>query len=58
LPLFFDYLFRPNNKKVEESFGVQQNFNEAVDNFLAYCTDEGISPNKSYTGVLNVRLTI
>ena len=32
-------------------------FHEAVDDYLAYCQDEGIEPNKSYTGVLNVRLT-
>ena len=25
--------------------------------YLAYCQDEGIEPDKSYTGVLNVRLT-
>ena len=32
-------------------------FHEAVDDDLAYCEDEGIEPDKSYTGVLNVRLT-
>ena len=32
-------------------------FHEAVDAYLAYCEDEGIVPDKSYTGVLNVRLT-
>ena len=32
-------------------------FHEAVDGYLAYCEDEGIAPDKSYTGVLNVRLT-
>lgn len=32
-------------------------FHEAVDDYLAYCADEGISPDKSYTGILNVRLT-
>ena len=32
-------------------------FHEAVDDYLAYCEDEGIVPDKSYTGVLNVRLT-
>ena len=31
-------------------------FHEAVDDYLAYCEDEGIAPDKSYTGVLNVRL--
>ena len=34
-----------------------ESFHEAVDDYLAYCEDEGIEPNKSYTGVLNVRLT-
>ena len=32
-------------------------FHEAVDYYLAYCKDEGIEPDKSYTGNLNVRLT-
>ena len=32
-------------------------FHEAVDDYLTYCQDEGIEPDKSYTGVLNVRLT-
>lgn len=32
-------------------------FHEAVDDYLAYCEDEGIVPDKSYTGMLNVRLT-
>lgn len=31
-------------------------FHEAVDDYLAYCKDEGIVPEKSYTGVLNVKL--
>lgn len=32
-------------------------FHEAVDDYLTYCEDEGIEPDKSYTGMLNVRLT-
>ena len=32
-------------------------FHEAVDDYLAYCEEEGVVPDKSYTGVLNVRLT-
>ena len=32
-------------------------FHEAVDDYLAYCEEEGVEPDKSYTGVLNVRLT-
>ena len=31
-------------------------FHEAVDDYLAYCEDEGIEPDKSYTGVLNVKI--
>jgi predicted HicB family RNase H-like nuclease len=32
-------------------------FHEAVNDYLAYCEDEGVEPDKSYTGVLNVRLS-
>ena len=32
-------------------------FHEAVDDYLAYCESEGIVPDKSYSGMLNVRLT-
>lgn len=32
-------------------------FHEAVDDYLAYCEEEGIEPEKRYTGILNVRLT-
>lgn len=32
-------------------------FHEAVDDYLAYCEDEGIQPHKSYSGTLNVRIT-
>lgn len=32
-------------------------FHEAVDDYLAFCEEEGIEPHKSYSGSLNVRLT-
>lgn len=32
-------------------------FHHAVDEYLEYCEEEGIEPHKSYTGILNVRLT-
>ena len=32
-------------------------FHEAVDDYLAYCAEEGIKPHKSYSSSLNVRLT-
>ena len=28
-----------------------------VDDYLAYCEEEGVQPHKSYSGSLNVRLT-
>ena len=33
------------------------NSNKNPDDYLAYCDEQGIEPDKSYTGVLNVRLT-
>jgi len=36
---------------------LQNAFHEAVDDYLAYCEEEGIEPNKRYSGVLNVRLS-
>lgn len=33
-------------------------FHEAVDDYLAYCEEEGVQPHKSYSGSLNVRLTL
>lgn len=32
-------------------------FHEAVEDYIAYCKDEGIEPEKSYSGSLNVRLS-
>ena len=32
-------------------------FHEAVDDYIAFCEEEGIQPHKSYSGLLNVRLT-
>lgn len=32
-------------------------FHEAVDDYIAYCREEGLEPHKSYSGSLNVRLT-
>ena len=31
-------------------------FEEAVEDYLAYCEAEGVSPDKKYTGVLNIRI--
>lgn len=32
-------------------------FMEAIDDYLTYCETEGISPNKKYSGVLNIRIS-
>ena len=32
-------------------------FHEAVDDYLAYCKEEGIEPHKNYSGSLNIRLS-
>ncbi len=32
-------------------------FKEAVSDYLEFCRSKGIKPNKTYTGVLNVRLS-
>ena len=32
-------------------------FHEAVEDYIAYCKDEGIEPDKNYSGSLNVRLS-
>ena len=32
-------------------------FHEAVDDYLAYCEDHGMKPEKSYTGTFNVRIS-
>ena len=43
--------------EAEPGQDIEEEFHRAVDDYLAYCEDEGIEPDKSYTGVLNVRLT-
>lgn len=32
-------------------------FHEAVEDYLAYCKEEGIEPHKSYSGTLNIRIS-
>ena len=31
-------------------------FHEAVEDYMAYCAAEGITPHKSYSGQLNIRI--
>ncbi len=32
-------------------------FHEAVDDYLAYCESEGIKPQKTYSGTLNIQIS-
>jgi predicted HicB family RNase H-like nuclease len=32
-------------------------FHEAVDDYIAFCEAEGIEPHKSYSGLLNIRIS-
>ena len=53
-------LHKPHSGNIVKEYAMKQvleDLREAVDDYLAYCQDEGIEPDKSYTGVLNVRLT-
>lgn len=36
---------------------LKEDFHGAVDDYLAYCAEQGIQPRKSYTGTLNVRIS-
>ena len=38
-------------------FGKIEGINGLVDDYLAYCKEEGIEPHKSYSGSLNIRLS-
>lgn len=45
------------NFEGESVKGLTDAFHEAVDDYIAYCEEEGIEAHKSYSGSLNVRLT-
>ncbi|MDE7091063.1 MAG: type II toxin-antitoxin system HicB family antitoxin, partial [Bacteroidales bacterium] len=34
-----------------------QSFHEAVDDYLTYCANENIDPQKHYSGSLNIRIS-
>ena len=34
-----------------------ESFHKAVDDYLAFCEEEGIGPRKSYSGTLNIRIS-
>lgn len=49
-----DGLVNFEGRSVEE---LTKAFHGAVDDYLAYCKEEGIDAHKSYSGQLNLRLT-
>ena len=48
-----DGLVNFEGSSVEE---LKNAFHEAVDDYLAYCKEEGIKPLKTYSGTLNIRI--
>lgn len=36
---------------------LKKDFEGAIDDYLIYCTEKGISPRKSYTGCFNIRIS-
>lgn len=36
---------------------LKQSFHEAVDDYLTYCANENIAPQKHYSGSLNIRIS-
>ena len=41
----------------EDVKDLEKEFHEAVDDYLAFCTDIGKEPNKTYSGTFNVRIS-
>ena len=48
-----DGLVNFEGSSVEE---LKEAFHEAVDDYVAYCKEEGINPQKSYSGMLNIKI--
>lgn len=48
-----DGLVNFEGSSVEE---LKEAFHEAVDDYVAYCKEEGINPQKSYSGILNIKI--
>lgn len=45
------------NFECESASEVEDAFKECVDDYLAFCNDNGVEPEKPFKGVFNVRLT-
>ncbi len=40
----------------ESASGIEQAFHEAVDEYLAFCSEVGKEPDKTYKGSFNIRI--
>ena len=45
------------NFECDQADQVEEQFQEAVDDYLAYCEDLGKQPEKPYRGVFNIRIS-
>lgn len=54
LDLPSDTLISYEGETVKE---LKEDFENAIDDYLIFCKEEGIEPHKTYSGSLNVRLT-
>ncbi len=45
------------NFESENAENVEKEFHEAVDDYLAFCSDLGQAPDKPYKGLFNVRIS-
>lgn len=43
--------------EAESAADIERAFHEAVDDYLAFCAEKGKSPEKSYKGSFNVRIS-
>ena len=43
--------------QAESSLEIENEFHAAVDDYLAFCEGQGVSPDKAFSGTFNVRIT-
>ena len=43
--------------EAESAKGLKQAFHEAIDDYLAFCKEKGVEPNKTFKGSFNVRIS-
>jgi len=43
--------------EAESAKGLKQSFHDSVDDYLAFCKEKGVEPNKTFKGSFNVRIS-